>query len=103
MRDYSLSVFIFVKYRDAMMYFTQDVYFYISRNTRRERLWMYQPRQVLSLEIWPYPVILRSERGSSCFRGLSECRGMSMVWMTNKAAFLARSNQHRLSIVMVII
>ena len=46
---------------------------------------------VLRLEIQPYPERLRSERGSSCFKGSEDCSGLNMAWMTNKAKFLARS------------
>ena len=42
-----LSLFILVRSRDAMMSCTQAVYFYLGRNTCRERVWISQPRQFL--------------------------------------------------------
>ena len=103
MRDSILSVFIFLKDRDALMSCTQAFSFYSSRNTCRERVWMSHPIQVLRLSSWPSPTILRSERGSSRLRGLSEWRGLNMVWIINKAALLVSSTQHGFSMVMEMI
>ena len=50
MRDSSLYVFIFVKARDTLISCTQAVYFSLRSNKRRERVWIYQPRQVLHSE-----------------------------------------------------
>ena len=86
-----MSVFIFVEDRDALMSCTQDVYFYLGKNNLRYRVWMSHPSHVLRLEIQLYPERLRSERGSSCFKGSEDCSGLNMAWMTNKAKFLARS------------
>ena len=49
MMDCILSVFISVEDRDALVFCNQSVYFSLGINTRRERVWMYQPRQVLYL------------------------------------------------------
>ena len=51
MRDSSMSVFLFVKYRDALMSCTQDVSSYLTINTRRERVWMSQHIQIFHLAI----------------------------------------------------
>ena len=87
MRDYSFSIFIFVKAGDAQISCTQVVSFSISSNTHIDRFWISQPRQVLSSEIWTSPASLWSEKGSSYFRGLSECSGLNMVCVTKKAIF----------------
>ena len=103
MRDSRLSVIFFVKYKDNLMYFTQDVYFSLGRNTHRERVWISHPRKVLHPESWLSPASLRSDRGSSRFSGSEDCSGLNMVWMANKDAFLVLSNQHGLSMVMVMV
>ena len=103
MRDYRLYVFTFVKDRDSLMLCIQAVSFSRGRNTRRKRVWMFHPRQVLCLIRWPSPASLRSERRLYRFRGLSDFRGLNMVWMINKSAFLAISTQYWSSIVMVMI
>ena len=61
---------------------------------------MSHPIKVLHLESCPYPDSLRIDRGSSRFNSSEECSGLNMVWMTNKATFLARSTQNRSSMVM---
>ena len=63
MRDSILYVFILVKAIDALMFCTQAVCFSLGRNTHRERVWIYQTRQVLCLAIWPLPESLRIDRG----------------------------------------
>ena len=97
----SLSVFIFVQARDALMPCTQAVSLSCGMNTRTEPVWMSQPRHVLRLASWTSPTSLRSERGSYHFRGFLGCQGLNMVWMINKAAFSAHSTQCGLPMVMV--
>ena len=41
MIDSRFSVFIFVASMDDLMSFTQDVYFYLDMDTRRELVWMH--------------------------------------------------------------
>ena len=103
MGDYSLSVFVFVEARYALIYFTRAVYFSLGSNTRRKPIWMSQPRQVLCFASWPSPASFWSEKRSYHFRVSLECSSLNMVWMTNKAAFFARSTQHQSSMVMVMI
>ena len=91
MRGSRLYVFIFVKARDALMWYTQAISFSSGINTRRERVLMSQTRKVLLLASWTSPTSFQSERGSYCFRGSLDWRGLNMVWMMNKSAFLARS------------
>ena len=69
MRDSSLSVFIFVKARDALILCTQAVSFSCGRYTRIEKVWMSQPRQVLFFLSRPSPERLWSERGGISFQG----------------------------------
>ena len=101
MRDSSSSVFILVKSIDDMMSCNHAISFYLIINTNRERVWMYQPIKFLRLARWTSTARVRSERGSSRFRGSLGCSGLNMVWMTNKSAFLARYTQHGSSMVMV--
>ena len=78
---FSLSIFIFVEARGALMSCTQHILHSSSR---------------------PYPDILWSEKGSSRFSNSKECSSLNMVFMTNKDDFLARSNQLGSSMVMII-
>ena len=91
MRDTIFSVFIFVDIRYSMVSCTQAVFISLGNNTLRDRFWMSHPRHVLSSASQTSPKILRSERGSSLFSVSGEFSGLNMVWMTNKAAFLALS------------
>ena len=53
MRDSSLSVFNFVKSKDALIFCTQAVSFSRVRNTCIDWVWMSHPIQVLFLASWP--------------------------------------------------
>ena len=89
MRDFFLSVVIFVEARGSLMSCIQTVSFSLGINTRRECVWMSHPIQVFRLTSCTSPEISQSDRGSSHFRGPQGCSGLNMVWMTNKTAFLA--------------
>ena len=103
MRDYRLSVFIFVKDRDACMSYTQDVSFSLGSTPRIELVCMYEPRHVLCYASWPYPDILQIEKGSSLFSGPEGCSGLNLVWIINNFAFLAYYTQLGSSLVMMMI
>ena len=64
---------------------------------------MSHPRHVLCLASCPSPANFLKESGSSLFRGSDGCSDRKSVWMTNRAAFFARSIQCLSSTVMVII
>ena len=84
-----------------MMYCTQSVSFYLCSNNRRERFVIPCTRHVLHSESRPSSVSLRSKRGLYCFSVSEEYSSLNMVWMKNKAAFLARPTHLGLSMMMV--
>ena len=68
MRDSRFSAL--KKYRDDLMSRTQDIYFYLGSNTRRERVWMSHPRQVFRSASWTSPTSFWIKGGSYNISGL---------------------------------
>ena len=85
----------------SFMSFVRAVCFSSVRDTLRYWVLISQPRHVFCSASFPSPASFLNESGSSHFRGSDCCSGRNSVWMTNRAALLARSIQWSSSTVMV--
>ena len=91
--DSSVYVLIFVDANASFMSAVHAVFFYSSRNTLRQWVFMLHPRHISCLDSCPSPVSFLKESWSSRFRGSDGWSGWKSVWMTNKAPLFAQSIQ----------